>query len=189
MPTLHIGGFAIAHNGNLTNARAIHRELVMNGAIFQSTMDTEVVLQLTARSQRNRIEDRFIDALRQLDGGYAFVALTNDKLIGARDPWGLRPLVLGSRSTAAPVLCSETCALDAIGASFVRNIENGEVVVIDENGVESLTPFPTPRSDAPACSNTSTSRAPTASCTDERSTRRASASAACWRASSRSRPT
>jgi amidophosphoribosyltransferase len=135
------GGFAIAHNGNITNARALHRELVMNGAIFQSTMDTEVVLQLTARSMRNRIEDRFIDALRQLDGGYAFVALTNGKLIGARDPWGLRPLVLGEID-GAPVLCSETCALDAIGASFVRNIENGEVVVIDENGVESLTPFP-----------------------------------------------
>ena len=89
------GGFAIAHNGNLTNARAIHRELVDNGAIFQSTMDTEVVLQLIARSNRNRIEDRFIDALRQVDGGYAFVAMTNGKLLGARDPWGLRPLVLG----------------------------------------------------------------------------------------------
>lgn len=135
------GGLAVAHNGNLTNARAIHRELVMNGAIFQSTMDTEVVLQLTARSQRNRIEDRFIEALRQLEGGYAFIALTNDKLIGARDPWGLRPLVLGEID-GAPVLCSETCALDAIGASFVRNIDPGEVVVISENGVESLTPFP-----------------------------------------------
>ena len=140
------GGLAIAHNGNLTNARAIHRELVQNGAIFQSTMDTEVVLQLTARSMRNRIEDRFIDALRQLEGGYAFVALTNDKMIGARDPWGLRPLVLGSLDDGSPVLCSETCALDAIGASFVRNIEAGEVVVIDKNGVESLTPFGTPRS-------------------------------------------
>jgi amidophosphoribosyltransferase len=97
------GGLAVAHNGNLTNARAIHRELVQNGAIFQSTMDTEVVLQLTARSMRNRIEDRFIDALRQLEGGYAFVALTNDKLIGARDPWGLRPLVLGAMDDGSPV--------------------------------------------------------------------------------------
>ncbi|MEQ1609179.1 MAG: amidophosphoribosyltransferase [Hyphomonadaceae bacterium] len=139
------GGLAVAHNGNITNARAIHRELVQNGAIFQSTMDTEVVLQLTARSIRNRIEDRFIDALRQLDGGYAFVALTNDKLIGARDPWGLRPLVLGALEDGSPVLCSETCALDAIGASFVRNIEAGEVVVIDKDGVESLTPFPATR--------------------------------------------
>jgi amidophosphoribosyltransferase len=141
------GGLAVAHNGNLTNARAIHRELVQNGAIFQSTMDTEVVLQLTARSQRNRIEDRFIDALRQLDGGYAFVALTNDRMIGARDPWGLRPLVLGEID-GAPVLCSETCALDAIGASFVRNIEAGEVVVITDTGVESLTPFPRNARDA-----------------------------------------
>ena len=141
---LATGGLAIAHNGNLTNARAIHRELVGTGAIFQSTMDTEVVLQLTARSMRNRIEDRFIDALRQLDGGYAFVALTNGKMMGARDPWGLRPLVLGEID-GAPVLCSETCALDAIGASYVRDIEAGEVVVIDQNGVESLTPFPTIR--------------------------------------------
>jgi amidophosphoribosyltransferase len=108
-------------------------------------MDTEVVLQLTARSMRNRIEDRFIDALRQLQGGYAFVALTNDKMIGARDPWGLRPLVLGEID-GAPVLCSETCALDAIGASFVRNIEAGEVVVIDKERVESLMPFPNVRS-------------------------------------------
>jgi amidophosphoribosyltransferase len=138
---LATGGLAIAHNGNITNARAIHRNLVENGAIFQSTMDTEVVLQLTARSMRNRIEDRFIDALRQLDGGYAFVALTNGKLIGARDPWGLRPLVLGSLDDGSPVLCSESCALDAIGASFVRDIEAGEVVVITETGVESLTPF------------------------------------------------
>jgi len=134
------GGLAIAHNGNLTNARAIHRELVQNGAIFQSTMDTEVILQLTARSQRNRIEDRFIDALRHLEGGYALIALTNDKLMGARDPWGLRPLVLGEID-GSPVLCSETCALDAIGASFVRNIEAGEVVVISKDGIESLTPF------------------------------------------------
>ncbi len=141
---LATGGFAIAHNGNLTNARAIHHELVSNGAIFQSTMDTEVVLQLIARSNRNRIEDRFVDALRQVDGGYAFVAMSNGKLFGARDPWGLRPLVLGEIDGSA-VLASETCALDAIGASFVRNIDAGEIVVITEAGVESLTPFPTLR--------------------------------------------
>lgn len=138
---LATGGFAIAHNGNITNARALHSELVDKGAIFQSTMDTEVVLQLLARSNKRQVVDRFIDALRQLEGGYAFVGLTNGILIGARDPWGLRPLVLGELD-GAPVLCSETCALDAIGASFVRNIENGEVVVITESGVESLTPFP-----------------------------------------------
>jgi amidophosphoribosyltransferase len=138
------GGFAIAHNGNITNARALHRELTAGGALFQSTMDTEVVLHLIARSRRNRIEDRFIDALRQLHGGYAFVALADNKLMGARDPWGLRPLVLGEIE-GAPVLCSETCALDAIGASFVRDIEPGEVVVITEEGVESLTPMPVKR--------------------------------------------
>jgi len=135
------GGFAIAHNGNLTNARALHHELVEAGAIFQSTMDTEVVLQLTARSPRRTVEERFIDALRRLEGGYAFVGLTNGRLFGARDPWGLRPLVLGALE-GAPVLASETCALDAIGASFVRNIEPGEVVFITESGVESLRPFP-----------------------------------------------
>jgi len=138
---LATGGFAIAHNGNLTNARALHRDLVENGAIFQSTMDTEVVLQLTARSAKSKMIDKFIDALRHLEGGYAFVGLTNGYLIGARDPWGLRPLVLGEID-GSPVLCSETCALDAIGASFVRNIDAGEVVLINENGVESLTPFP-----------------------------------------------
>jgi amidophosphoribosyltransferase len=135
------GGFAIAHNGNLTNARALHRELVEAGAIFQSTMDTEVVLQLTARSPRRTIEERFIDALRRLEGGYAFVGLTNGKLFGARDPWGLRPLVLGAID-GAPVLASETCALDAIGACFVRDIAPGEVVVITEAGLDSLMPFP-----------------------------------------------
>jgi amidophosphoribosyltransferase len=141
---LATGGFALAHNGNLTNARALHHDLVGNGAIFQSTMDTEVVLQLIARSNRNRIEDRFVDALRQVDGGYAFVAMSNGKLFGARDPWGLRPLVLGEID-GSPVLASETCALDAIGASFVRNIEAGEIVVITEAGVESMTPFPAMR--------------------------------------------
>jgi amidophosphoribosyltransferase len=135
------GGFAIAHNGNLTNARALHRELVENGAIFQSTMDTEVILQLTARSGRGKIQERFIDALRHLEGGYALIGLTNGKMFGARDPWGLRPLVLGEID-GAPVLASETCALDAIGASFIRDIEHGEVVIITEEGVESLMPFP-----------------------------------------------
>ncbi len=135
------GGFAIAHNGNLTNARTLHHELVKEGAIFQSTMDTEVVLQLTARSDRSSFIERFIDALRRIEGGYAFVGMTKKKLIGARDPWGLRPLVLGELD-GAPVLASETCALHAIGANFVRDIENGEVVVISESGVESLTPFP-----------------------------------------------
>jgi amidophosphoribosyltransferase len=137
---LSTGGFAIAHNGNLTNARNLRDHLVENGAIFQSTSDTEVILQLTARSRRAKVADRFIDALGQIEGAYALVCLTTKKLIGARDPLGIRPLVLGELD-GCPILASETCALDIIGARFVRDIENGEVVVIDETGVTSLRPF------------------------------------------------
>src|SRR5664280_2660136 len=115
---LHAGGLAVAHNGNLTNGLTLRRELIRDGAICQSTSDTEVVLLLTARSRRTRIVDRFIDALSQIEGAYALVALTNKKLIGARDPLGIRPLVLGELD-GCPILCSETCALDIIGAKFV----------------------------------------------------------------------
>jgi len=138
---LDSGGIALAHNGNLTNFLALRTELVAEGAIFQSTSDSEVILHLIARSRKAKIMDRFIDALRAIEGGYALVAITNKKMIGARDPLGIRPLVLGQRH-GRYVLASETCALDMIGASFVRDIEHGEVVVIDENGVESLRPFP-----------------------------------------------
>jgi len=137
---LAAGGLAVAHNGNLTNGLTLRRELIAGGAICQSTSDTEVVLLLTARSRRRRIVERYIDALQQIEGAYALVALTNDKLIGARDPLGIRPLVLGELD-GCPILTSETCALDIIGAKFVRDVENGEVVVIDENGVASLKPF------------------------------------------------
>jgi amidophosphoribosyltransferase len=137
---LAVGGLAVAHNGNLTNGLTLRRELIAEGAICQSTSDTEVVLLLTARSRRRRIVDRYIDALQQIEGAYALVALTNKKLIGARDPLGIRPLVLGELD-GCPILTSETCALDIIGAKFVRDVENGEVVVIDENGVSSLKPF------------------------------------------------
>ncbi|MDQ7018922.1 MAG: amidophosphoribosyltransferase [Robiginitomaculum sp.] len=137
---LKSGGFAVAHNGNLTNARALRETLVTDGAIFQSTSDTEVVLQLVARSRRTHLVHRFIDALKKIEGAYALVALTNKKLIGARDPYGIRPLILG-RLNGAPVLASETCALDMIGAKFERNIEPGEVVVITEGGIESHRPF------------------------------------------------
>ena len=136
------GGLAVAHNGNLTNGLTLRRELIDGGAICQSTSDTEVVLMLTARSRKARIIDRFVDALRQIEGAYALVALTNKKLIGARDPLGIRPLVLGELD-GCPILTSETCALDIIGAKFVRDIENGEVIVIDQDGVKSLKPFPT----------------------------------------------
>jgi len=143
---LAIGGFAVAHNGNLTNARALHDQLLDEGAIFQSTSDTECILQLIARSRRGKVVDRFIDALHQIEGAYALVALTSTMMIGARDPNGIRPLVLGQRA-GAPILASETCALHMIGASFVRSIEPGEVVVITQGKdgqpkIESHFPFP-----------------------------------------------
>ena len=138
---LAAGGLAIAHNGNLTNGLTLRRELISQGCICQSTSDTEVILHLVARSQKSRIVERYIDALRALEGAYALVALTNKKLIGARDPLGIRPLILGELN-GAYILCSETCALDIIGAKYIREIENGEVVVISEEGVESLRPFP-----------------------------------------------
>ncbi|ATQ43267.1 amidophosphoribosyltransferase [Caulobacter mirabilis] len=138
---LEAGGVALAHNGNLTNFLALRERLVGEGAIFQSTSDSEVILHLIARSRKARIIDRFIDAVSQIEGGYALIALTNKKLIGVRDPLGIRPLVLGDLG-GKPVLASETCALDMIGATFVRDIENGEMVVITDAGVESLKPFP-----------------------------------------------
>ena len=138
---LNAGGFAVGHNGNLTNGLTLRRELVSNGAMMQSTTDTEVILHLVAQSRRNRFIDRFIDALRALEGSYSLVSLTNKKLIGARDPLGIRPLVLGELD-GHPILASETCALDIIGAKFIRDVENGEVVVFDEDGAHSHKPFP-----------------------------------------------
>src|SRR5215468_4650891 len=135
------GGFAIGHNGNLTNGLTLRRQLVRDGAIMQSTSDTEVILHLVAHAKRNRFIDRFIEGLRQLEGAYAFVGLTNKKLIGTRDPLGIRPLVIG-RLDGHPILASETCALDIIGAKYVRDVENGEVVVFDEDGMHSHKPFP-----------------------------------------------
>ena len=108
---------------------------------MQSTTDTEVILHLVARARRNRFVDRFIEGLRQLEGAYAFVGLTNKKLVGARDPLGIRPLVIG-KLDGCPILASETCALDIIGAQYVRDVENGEVVVFDEDGAQSHKPFP-----------------------------------------------
>ena len=138
---LSSGGFACAHNGNLTNASLLRKNLVEDGAIFQSTSDTETILQLVARSKRKRITDKLIDTLFQVQGAYALVILTNKKLIGVRDPFGIRPLVLGDLN-GAPVLASETCALDIIGAKYVRDIENGEIIIISENKIESIKPFP-----------------------------------------------
>lgn len=138
---LHGGGFAVAHNGNLTNGLTLRRALVRDGAIYQSTSDTEVLLHLVARSRKTDFVDRFVEALRQIEGAYAFVGVTNKKLVGARDPLGIRPLVLGELD-GAPILTSETCALDIIGAKFIREVENGEVIVISEKGIESHKPFP-----------------------------------------------
>lgn len=138
---LSSGGFAICHNGNLTNAMSLRREMINDGAIFHSSSDTEVILQLVAQSRKAWFVERFIEALHSIEGAYSLVALTNKKLIGVRDPYGIRPLVLGDLN-GAPVLASETCALDIIGADFVREVENGELIVISEDGIESLRPFP-----------------------------------------------
>jgi amidophosphoribosyltransferase len=138
---LAAGGFAVAHNGNLTNGLTLRKELISQGAICQSTSDTEVLLHLVARAQKPKLVERFIEGLRRLEGAYALVCLTNKKLIGARDPLGIRPLMLGKLNDSY-ILCSETCALDIIGATFVREVENGEVVVISEDGIESHWPFP-----------------------------------------------
>lgn len=134
------GGLALSHNGNLTNANQLHHQLVKRGCLFQSTTDTEVIIHLIAISEQATVVDRLIDALRQVVGAYSLVAMTNDALIGARDPLGVRPLVLGKLDDAY-FLASETCALDIIGAEFVRDVEPGEVVVIDKDGLTSLKPF------------------------------------------------
>ncbi|WP_425487320.1 amidophosphoribosyltransferase [Methylocystis heyeri] len=138
---LNTGGFAVGHNGNLTNALSLRKELIEAGAIFQSTSDTEVILHLVARSRKEKMIDRFIEALQRIEGAYALVVMTNHKLIGARDPLGIRPLVLGELE-GKYILASETCALDILGARFVRDVENGEIVVISDEGLQSIKPFP-----------------------------------------------
>ena len=135
------GGLAIAHNGNLTNARLLRRDLVREGAIFQSTSDTEAIIHLAARSRYEFVVENLIDALKRVDGAYSLVALTSKKLIGMRDAYGVRPLVLGLLDDAW-ILSSETCALDIIGAEFVRDVEPGEMVIVTNEGIESLHPFP-----------------------------------------------
>jgi amidophosphoribosyltransferase len=138
---LEIGGFAIGHNGNLTNAHALHRDLVRRGSLFQSTTDTEVITHLMATQLRGSVVDRLIHALQQVEGAYSLVALAQDMVIGVRDPLGVRPLVLG-RLGEGHILASETCALDIVGADFLRDVEPGELVVLDSSGVHSMRPFP-----------------------------------------------
>ena len=137
---LSAGGFAVAHNGNITNAMTVQRELQRRGSIFSSTSDTETILHLVATSGARAFVDKLIDALSRLEGAFSLVGLSANSLIGVRDPLGIRPLVLGEFEGSL-VLASETCALDIIGADFVRDIEPGELVVITESGVESLFPF------------------------------------------------
>jgi amidophosphoribosyltransferase len=134
------GGLALGHNGNLTNAMALRQQLVRRGCLFQSTTDTEVIIHLIAISLYSSVEDRLIDALRQVDGAYSLVAMTSDSVIGVRDPLGIRPLCLGKMEESW-VLASESCALDILGAEFVRDVEPGEIVILSESGVRSIKPF------------------------------------------------
>ena len=136
-----MGGAAIAHNGNLTNAAALRKELIERGSIFQSSSDSECIIHLMARSIQTNISERIKDALRRVEGAFSVVAMTRTKLIGVRDPHGVRPLVLGRLGDSGWALSSETCALDIVGAEFVREIEPGEMVVISKGKVESTRPF------------------------------------------------
>ncbi len=134
------GGLAVAHNGNLTNAMTLRKQLIDVGCLFQSTSDTEVIVHLIALSKQSSIEDRLYDALSRVEGAYSLVVLCNDRLIGVRDPLGVRPLVLGKLGDSM-LLASETCAFDIVGAEYVRDIEPGEMVVITPQGIRSLKPF------------------------------------------------
>ncbi len=136
------GGIGVAHNGNLTNSISLRHKLVEDGAIFYTTSDTETIVQLIAKSKRPETIDKVIDAIFQIQGGYALVMLTQNSLIGVRDPYGIRPLVIGKLGKSY-VLASETCAFDIIGAKFVREVENGEIVLIENNKLKSIKPFPT----------------------------------------------
>jgi len=135
------GGIGISHNGNITNAITLRNKLVKEGAIFYTTSDTETIVQLIAKSKREKTIDKVIDAIFQIQGGYALVMLTQNTLIGVRDPYGIRPLVIGKLKSSY-VFASETCALDIIGAKFIREVENGEIVYVENDELRSLKPFP-----------------------------------------------
>ncbi len=137
---LSFGFLSLAHNGNLTNAAILRKELVNRGAIFQSTMDTEVILHLIALSQKAAITDKIIDAVAQIEGAFSLVILYKDELVAIRDSNGVRPLSIAKLGDAV-VVASETCALDIIGAEFIRDVERGEMVVINKDGIKSLKPF------------------------------------------------
>jgi len=135
------GGIGISHNGNITNAITLRNKLVKEGAIFYTTSDTETIVQLIAKSKRKKTIDKVIDAIFQIQGGYALVMLTQNTLVGVRDPYGIRPLVIGKLKNSY-VFASETCALDIIGAKFIREVENGEIVYVENDELRSLKPFP-----------------------------------------------
>ena len=138
---LHMGGLSVSHNGNLTNALLLREALVKEGAIFRTTSDTETIVQLIAKSRRKKFIDKLIEALFQIQGGYSLVLMTNKKLVGVRDPFGIRPLVIGKLKNSY-IFASETCALDIVGATFLREVENGEIIVIEDNKIKSIKPFP-----------------------------------------------
>ena len=142
---LAFGGFALAHNGNLTNAARLRSSLVETGSLFQSSSDTEIIVHLVARSHQDTVTDRLIDALKQIEGAYSLVCVAKDMLIGVRDPLGVRPLVLGKQGDAY-VLASESCALDIVGAEIVRDLDPGEILVITKAGIKSVKPFPAKQS-------------------------------------------
>ena len=135
------GHIAVAHNGNLVNARELRDGLVRDGSIFQTSSDTEVILHLYARSREHTVEDALIESISQVSGAFSLALVTKDRLIAARDPHGFRPLALG-RLGDAYIVCSETCALDLIGATYLRDVEPGELIVISDGGIRSLHPFP-----------------------------------------------
>ena len=135
------GGIGVAHNGNLTNSIFIRNKLVEEGAIFYTTSDTETIVKLIAKSKRPKTIDKIVDAIFQIQGGYALVMLTQSSLIGVRDPYGIRPLIIGKLKDSY-VLASETCALDILGAKFIREVQNGEIIVIEDNKLKSIKPFP-----------------------------------------------
>ena len=135
------GQIAIAHNGNIVNARELRDELVRAGSIFQTTSDTEVALHLYARSKARSVEEALVESVSQISGAFSLVFLTKNRLIAARDPHGFRPLALGKLGDAW-IVCSETCALDLIGATYVRDVEPGEVLIISDGGLRSMKPFP-----------------------------------------------
>src|SRR5437764_3371263 len=134
------GGFAVAHNGNLSNAMKLRRTLNRRGSIFQSTSDTEVIIHLVATSDRSNMLERLTDALKQVEGAYSLVVLTNEGLIACRDPLGIRPLVMGKLGEST-IFASETVALDVIGASFLRDVEPGELILVNDSGIRSFRPF------------------------------------------------